>query len=99
MIHSLPSSGEIPINLLSAVFGNTTATYKFYWFLSILQIVENGEVTIPKKIIFSRMISNAWYTVNYFKVSFGKYDKVQEAVEIFKKFDGIGVEEKKRSRF
>jgi hypothetical protein len=44
---------------------STWATYKFYWFFSILELV-GGNATIPKKEkIFSRMISNSWYTVNY----------------------------------
>ncbi len=99
MIIPLPHSDNLPINLLSASFGNTTATYKYYWFLSILQIVEQGQIIIPKKEIFSRMISNAWYTVNYFKISFGKHDKVQEAVEIIKEFENISVDEKRETVF
>lgn len=99
MITNIPYSETLPVNLLSAAFGKTTATYKFYWFLSILQIVEEGKVIIPKKEIFSRMISNAWYTVNYFKISFGKHDKVQEAVEILKKTENIPVDERRELVF
>ncbi len=99
MITHLPHSETLPVNLLSAAFGKTTATYKFYWFLSILQIVEEGNVIIPKKEIFSRMISNAWYTVNYFKISFGKHDKVQEAVEILKKTENIPIDERRELVF
>jgi hypothetical protein len=28
----LPNDKNVPINLLSACFSNTSATYKFYWF-------------------------------------------------------------------
>ncbi len=78
----LPHSPILPVNLLAACFNNTTATYKFYWLLSILQEVENGNTSIMKKNLFARMISNAWYTVNYFHVSFGQLDKIQEAVQL-----------------
>lgn len=32
----LPYQQDLPVNLLSACFNNTSATYKFYWFLAIL---------------------------------------------------------------
>ena len=69
---NLPFHKELPINLLAACFNNTSSTYKYYWFLSILQTVEAGKIQISKKDLFARMISNAWYTVNYFHISFGK---------------------------
>ncbi|NVK49257.1 MAG: hypothetical protein HWE09_05785 [Cyclobacteriaceae bacterium] len=47
-------------------------------------IEEEGD-KIEKRRIFARMLANAWFTVNYFKVSFGKQDKVQEAISYFQK--------------
>ena len=38
------------------------------------------------------MISNAWYTVNYFHVSFGKQDKLQRAIELVKDFESLTVD-------
>lgn len=90
----LPISQDIPVNLLAASFNNKVATYKFYWLLSILQSVENGQVIIPKIDLFSRMLSNAWYTVNYFHVSFGKQDLIQDAVHKLKTYEGITIDEK-----
>ena len=80
----LPSSNGLPVNLLAACFNNTSATYKYYWFLSILQSIEDGKIKIQKKNYLLRMISNAWYTVNYFHISFGKQDRLQRAIEIIK---------------
>jgi hypothetical protein len=57
----LPQSNDLPINLLAACFNKTSATYKYYWLLSILQAVEEGNLNISKKDLFSRMISNAWF--------------------------------------
>jgi hypothetical protein len=41
------------------------------------------------------MIANAWYTVNYFKVSFGKQDKMQESIEKLMKMEGITMDANK----
>ncbi|MFD2327217.1 HNH endonuclease domain-containing protein [Mucilaginibacter galii] len=38
------------------------------------------------------MVSNAWYTVNYFHVSFGKQDKLQRAIEALIDFEGMEVD-------
>ena len=92
---NLPFSDNLPTNKLSASFANTSATYKFYWLIAIIEIVENGKVNIKKREIFSRMISNSWYTVNYFHVSFGKQDLIQNAVEDILKFESLAIDIKK----
>lgn len=76
----LPHSLTVPVNLLAQCFNDKAATYKFYWFLSVLQETEKGNFKPTKKDLFAGMISNAWYTVNYFHVSFGKQDKLQRAI-------------------
>src|SRR5450759_464737 len=81
----LPIRNGLQINLLSACFNNTSATYKYYWFLSILQSIEDGKIRIQKKDLFARMISNAWYTVNYFHISFGKQESRINPMEFFYK--------------
>lgn len=87
----LPSAPDLPIKKLAACFNNTSATYKFYWLLSIIQEIEEGKMKIPKRNLFARMISNAWYTVNYFHVSFGKQDKIQEAIHFIKTLEQIEI--------
>ena len=44
----LPEDQNVNVSLLSSVFNNTTATYKFYWFLSIIECVEEGKDEIEK---------------------------------------------------
>jgi hypothetical protein len=90
----LPKSNGLPVNLLAACFNNTSATYKYYWLLSILQEVENGNLKVSKRNLFARMISNAWYTVNYFHVSFGKQDLIQDAVRVVNEIQRIPIDEK-----
>lgn len=77
---SLPTSKKLPIHHLAAIFNNTTTSYKFYWFYAILQIVKQNrkEVTIPE--LIATMISSVWYSVHFYKLSFGKQDKLAETV-------------------
>ncbi|MBS1557946.1 MAG: hypothetical protein JST69_04385 [Bacteroidetes bacterium] len=91
----IPESNGLPVNLLAACFNDTVATYKFYWLLSILQSVEQGENKIPKRELFSRMLSNAWFTVNYFHVSFGKQDQIQKAIHRIKSIEPITIDERR----
>lgn len=95
----LPKSNGLPINLLAACFNNTSATYKYYWLLSILQAVEEGNLKVSKRDLFSRMISNAWFTVNYFHVSFGKQDLIQQAIEAINEIEKIPIDEKRQLVF
>jgi hypothetical protein len=92
---NLPYFENLPINKLSSVFANTSATYKFYWFLAILELVEEGNTNIEKRRLFSRMISNAWYTVNYFHVSFGKQDLIQDSVRAIIQIENLTINENK----
>jgi hypothetical protein len=96
---NLPNSNFLPIHNLAACFNSTSSTYKYYWLLSILQEVENGNLNIPKRNLFARMISNAWYTVNYFHVSFGKQDSIQQAIEVINEIEKIPIDEKQELVF
>jgi hypothetical protein len=94
---NLPDSKDLPIHHLAASFNNTSASYKFYWLLSIIQAVENGKTIIPKRELFSGMISNAWYTVNYFKVSYGKQDLIHDTIRSIKVIEDITIDEKRET--
>lgn len=87
----LPFAEGLPIHLLAACFNKTSATYKYYWLLSIIQSVENEKILIPKKDLFAGMISHAWYTVNYFHVSFGKQDQIQQAIFYINELESIPI--------
>jgi len=92
---SLPYSDKLPVSKLAASFGNTSATYKFYWLLAILELVEEEQLTLSKRHLFARMIGNAWYTVNYFHVSFGKQDLIQQAVHSILEHERLTIDVKK----
>jgi 5-methylcytosine-specific restriction endonuclease McrA len=95
----LPYREGLPVNHLAACFNNTSATYKYYWFISILETVEMGTTMISKRHLFAKMIANAWYTVNYFNVSYGKQDKLQRAIQALRKFEDLKVDEDRNTIF
>lgn len=78
---NLPISKPISTRHLNRVFDNTTATYKFYWLLSILELfVKHRKTRMNMWEISSYMVANAWYPVNYFRLSFGKSDSLSNAI-------------------
>lgn len=95
----LPFDQSLPTYYLSSCLNNTSATYKYYWLLAILDSVESGTYTISKKNLFAGMITNAWYTVNYFNISFGQFDLIQRAIEEIKDIEGITIDESKDKIF
>ncbi|KQN34284.1 hypothetical protein ASE92_11780 [Pedobacter sp. Leaf41] len=88
----IPVQEYLPVNLLAASFNNTAAAYKFYWFLSILEEVEQGECHIPKQRLFAGMVAASWYTINYFKISFGKQDQLHEKVKEIAALESISID-------
>ncbi|MFQ5602232.1 MAG: HNH endonuclease domain-containing protein [bacterium] len=73
----LPQSNILPIKYLSSIFNNTTNSYKFYWFVAILEYISAKiQPVIPLQELSARMIARAWYPVNYFNISFGKQDRL-----------------------
>ncbi len=95
----LPYQEDLPVHLLAGCFNNTSATYKFYWFLAVLGRVELGETKVLKRDLFAEMVGHAWYTVNYFRVSFGKQDKLQEAIMSIIAFEGLTIDANRNDIF
>jgi hypothetical protein len=93
----LPPHPTLPTHHLAACFNNTSATYKFYWLLAILDAVQQQQHDIPKIRLFAGMLSNAWYTVNYFHVSFGPQDLIQHTAALLKDLEGISIDEQKQT--
>lgn len=63
------------------VFNNVVSTYKFYWFISILQIYQKAKS--PKIYVYAiiaRMIANAWRQITCYRLSFGSSDSLQKII-------------------
>ena len=77
----IPKSNILTTNRLGKIFSNTVATYKFFWFVSIMQIhAKSSNPRIDVWDIIIRMVSNAWYPIFYFRLSFGKSDSLFDIV-------------------
>ena len=77
----IPQSDRLTTNRLGKIFSNTVATYKFFWFISIMQIHakrDNPRISVWDIVI--RMVANAWYPIHYFRLSFGKSDSLFDIV-------------------
>ena len=71
----LPPQSGLSILKLNSVFGDTTNSYKFYWFLGILELVNNGKSDrLSMDDLAIQMVARVWYPLDYFKLSFGKQD-------------------------
>lgn len=93
--NQLPFSSRINNNTLASIFNHKVATYKFYWFLGIIEEAEQGRKQIEKKRIFSRMIANAWYPINYFRISFGVQDNINDIIQYLVKETQLSINEDK----
>lgn len=77
----IPQSHTLTTRHLNRVFDNTVATYKYYWFLGILDfVVKQGKTRLNVWEIMVSMVANAWYPVNYFRLSFGKSESLYDAI-------------------
>lgn len=93
---TLPQNNILPISSLAGIFSNTTATYKFYWFVALLDIVVKERKTrISFWEIIAGMVAESWYPIHYFKLSFGKSDSLfDKSIEIQNAFQ-ISIESDK----
>ena len=72
----LPYDERVNINHLSACFNDVSNSYKFYWFLAILDHLNESEsFDIKIDELALRMISLAWYPLDFYKISFGRQDR------------------------
>jgi hypothetical protein len=78
---TLPTSAYLDTRRLGQVYQNTVATYKFYWFVALLDIfVKEQKTHISFWEIIIGMVAEAWYPIHYFRLSFGKSDSLYEQI-------------------
>ena len=76
---NLPHSSKLNIAPLAASFNNVTNSYKFYWFLAILESIKlSSNTIILVDALLASMIASVWYPLHYFHLSFGKQDRLGE---------------------
>lgn len=81
----LPESNQVDAVALSRLFSNTTTSYKYLFFLSLLDILKRRQFKVVSAISFQdiiiEMLANAWYPHTYFKLSFGTQDKIARKLD------------------
>ncbi|MCG6134536.1 MAG: hypothetical protein MET45_07710 [Nostoc sp. LLA-1] len=84
-MYNLPSYDNLNISALAGLFDSRTNSYKYLYFLSLLDIVKrnnfNSSLSIGFREIIVEMLANAWYPHNYFKLSFGKQDRIDKLLD------------------
>lgn len=85
LTQELPPSQRVNVSVLSQIFNNTTNSYKYLFFLSLLDILKRRHFDtlspISFKEIIIEMLANAWYPHNYFKLSFGTIDHIANKLD------------------
>ena len=86
-MNELPPNNDISVGILSSIFNDTTNSYKYYWFLSILDILQTGVVNeIRIDDLCVKMIESVWYPLNFFKLSFGSLDSFKKIADSINSF-------------
>ena len=76
-VSPIATSPKLPIEHLAACFNQVTNSYKFYWLLAILECLQKGQgPVIPFADLLAEMVAAVWYPTNYFRLSFGKQDRL-----------------------
>ncbi|MEM9539119.1 MAG: HNH endonuclease domain-containing protein [Cyanobacteria bacterium P01_E01_bin.42] len=82
----LPSSQNVDVTILSGLFKKKTNSYKYLFFISLLDILKRRQFDTNNPISFKEIVieilANAWYPYTYFKLSFGVQDMIAEQLEL-----------------
>ncbi|WP_341463810.1 HIT domain-containing protein [Segatella bryantii] len=82
-------------NAMNRVFDMTTATYKFYWLLALLDMHVKEQMDEMQALdVAARMVAYAWYPTQYFRLSFGKGDSMSKIIPDVALLTGITVDDK-----
>lgn len=80
-----PQSEDLDVSVLPRLFSDTTTSYKFLFFISLLDILKRRQFDVLSPISFQEiiveMLANAWYPHTYFKLSFGSQDKLAQKLD------------------
>jgi hypothetical protein len=85
MNNSLPSAENLDISTFSRLLEDTTNSYKFVFFISILDLLSSRFFDLSSPIALNElaveMLVNAWYPHSVFRLSFGLQDMVTRKLD------------------
>jgi hypothetical protein len=83
--NKLPASLQVNVSALSRLFADKTNSYKFLFFLSLLDILKRQHFETLSPISFQslivEMLANAWHPHTFFKLSFGSQDQIAHKLD------------------
>jgi hypothetical protein len=81
----LPASDRLNIGAFAGLFQHTTNSYKFVFFLAILDLLKRNGFAADRPYTYAdiiiEMLATAWFAHTYFKLSFGSVDKIAEKLD------------------
>jgi len=92
---TIPYSETFSTSAMNRVFDDKTASYKFYWFLSLLDMhVKEKRDEMLALEVAARMVAYAWYPIEYFHLLFGKGDQMEDVIKNVSFLTKITVDDK-----
>lgn len=82
--NNFPYSERVNIPALQRVFSSTAASYKYLYFLSLLDLLQQtgfNRLYFSFDEILLEMLANAWYPHHYFKLNFGVNDRIAQELD------------------
>lgn len=80
-ICQIPYSNEVKYDLFLRVLNDTSASYKMYWLLSILDEVSADHNEIKFRKLICKMVVKAWYPLLKCKLYFGACDNLAKVAQ------------------
>lgn len=84
-MYNLPIADNLNISALAGLFDSKATSYKYLYFLSLLDILKRINFASLSAISFREiiveMLANAWYPHKFFKLSFGTIDKIANKLD------------------
>lgn len=79
--------------VVGQVFGNTDTTYKFFWFLAVLEETKNApprsDLLLELNRLTREMVAQAWPCRRLFKLGFGHQDRLQTLIDRLAERSGL----------
>ncbi len=66
---------------LNRVFDNTVASYKFFWFLAVLELSRTSKGQLSLHHVFVEMAAQSWHPANLFRLNFDTKDANEKCVD------------------
>lgn len=99
MDYCLPDDPKLNIAALKGIFDDKSECYKLFWFKGILTEVKNQRKHISYNELICRMMSDAYYMVNEFRLNLGPNDSLEKVVKIIKDELNLASNEKPEKLF